>query len=66
VMANAGQDFIWTEMQHDSRDWKNAAKMWHGCPHAKTVPGVRLAYADAREFQHAMNTGALVIVSPAG
>ena len=22
AMANAGYDFIWTEMQHDSRDWE--------------------------------------------
>ncbi len=27
AMANAGYDFIWTEMQHDSRDWENVAKM---------------------------------------
>ncbi len=25
AMANAGYDFIWTEMQHDSRDWENVA-----------------------------------------
>src|SRR5436190_17819336 len=41
AMANAGYDFIWTEMQHDSRDWENVAKMWQACPHAKAVPGVR-------------------------
>ena len=23
AMANAGYDFIWTEMQHDQRDWEN-------------------------------------------
>ena len=46
AMANAGYDFIWTEMQHDSRDWGAVAKMWRACPHAKAVPGVRVAYTD--------------------
>jgi 2-keto-3-deoxy-L-rhamnonate aldolase RhmA len=63
-MANAGYDFIWTEMQHDSRDWENVAKMWQACPHAKAVPGVRVAYSDEREIQHAMDAGALVVVVP--
>jgi 2-keto-3-deoxy-L-rhamnonate aldolase RhmA len=64
AMANAGYDFIWTEMQHDSRDWGAVAKMWKSCPHAKAVPGVRVAYTDEREIQHAMDAGALVIVIP--
>ena len=44
AMANAGYDFIWTEMQHDSKDWGTVARMWATCPHAKAVPGVRVAY----------------------
>jgi 2-keto-3-deoxy-L-rhamnonate aldolase RhmA len=64
AFANSGYDFIWTEMQHNSRDWENVAKMWQGCPHAKAVPGVRVAYADEREIQHALDAGALVIVIP--
>ncbi len=32
AMANAGYDFIWTEMQHDQRDWQAAARMWRTCP----------------------------------
>jgi hypothetical protein len=40
AMANAGYDFIWTEMQHDQRDWQAAARLWRTCPHAKAVPGV--------------------------
>ena len=32
AMANAGYDFIWTEMQHDSRDWENVQKMWRCLP----------------------------------
>ena len=64
AMANAGYDFIWTEMQHSQRDWENVSKMWRTCPHAKAVPGVRIAYTDEREIQHAMDAGALVIVVP--
>ena len=64
AFANSGYDFVWTEMQHNSRDWENVAKMWQACPHAKAVPGVRVAYSDEREIQHAMDAGALVIVIP--
>jgi len=64
AMANAGYDFIWTEMQHDSRDWEAVARMWRTCPNAKAVPGARVAYTDEREIQHALDAGALVIVVP--
>ncbi|MBI2189074.1 MAG: hypothetical protein HYU37_18400 [Acidobacteria bacterium] len=64
AMANAGYDFIWTEMQHNERDWGAAARLWRTCPHAKAVPGVRVAYGDEREIQHALDAGALVIVVP--
>jgi 2-keto-3-deoxy-L-rhamnonate aldolase RhmA len=64
AMANAGYDFIWTEMQHGQRDWQEAAHMWRMCAHAKAVPGVRVAYADEREIQHALDAGALVVVVP--
>ena len=64
AMANAGYDFIWTEMQHDQRDWETAARIWRTCPHAKAVPGVRVAYTDEREIQHALDAGALVVVVP--
>jgi 2-keto-3-deoxy-L-rhamnonate aldolase RhmA len=64
AMANAGYDFIWTEMQHDQHDWGAVARMWRTCPQAKAVPGVRVAYTDEREIQHALDAGALVIVVP--
>jgi 2-keto-3-deoxy-L-rhamnonate aldolase RhmA len=64
AMANAGYDFIWTEMQHNDRDWEAVARMWRTCPHAKAVPGVRVAYTDEREIQHALDAGALVVVVP--
>ena len=64
AMANAGYDFIWTEMQHDQRDWQAVETMWRTCPHAGAVPGVRVAYTDEREIQHALDAGALVLVVP--
>jgi 2-keto-3-deoxy-L-rhamnonate aldolase RhmA len=64
AMANAGYDFIWTEMQHDQHDWQAVARMWRTCPYAKAVPGVRVAYTDEREIQHALDAGALVVVVP--
>ena len=64
AMANAGYDFIWTEQQHDGRDWELTSRLWRTCPHAKAVPGVRVAYADEREIQHAMDAGAIVVVVP--
>ena len=64
AMANAGYDFIWTEHQHDARDWQDTQRMWAHCPYAKAVPGVRVAYTDEREEQHALDAGALVLVVP--
>ena len=64
AMANAGYDFIWTEMQHDQHDWQAVARMWRTCPHTRAVPGVRIAYTDEREIQHALDAGALVVVVP--
>ena len=64
AFANAGYDFIWTEQQHNARDWKTTERMWATCPYAKAVPGVRVAYTDEREEQHALDAGALVLVVP--
>ena len=50
AMANAGYDFIWTEMQHANNTWDQVGKAWRTCPNAKAVPGVRVPYAD--EFQN--------------
>src|SRR5258708_6333989 len=38
AMANAGYDFIWTEMQHDSPDWENLAKNGQAPPPAQAAP----------------------------
>ena len=64
AMANAGYDFIWTEHQHNGRSWNDTQKMWATCPYSKAVPGVRVAYTDEREEQHALDAGALVLVVP--
>jgi 2-keto-3-deoxy-L-rhamnonate aldolase RhmA len=64
AMANAGYDFIWTEMQHANNTWDQAGKAWRTCPHAKAVPGARVPYADEFQIQHALDAGALVIVVP--
>jgi 2-keto-3-deoxy-L-rhamnonate aldolase RhmA len=64
AMANAGYDFIWTEMQHEGWSWGEVWRAWNTCPHAKAVPGVRVAYTDEREIQHALDGGALVLVVP--
>jgi 2-keto-3-deoxy-L-rhamnonate aldolase RhmA len=64
ALANAGYDFIWTEMQHSSTNWDQAAKMWGECPYARAVPGARVAYTNEQEMQHALDNGALVVVVP--
>ncbi len=64
AMANAGYDFTWTEMQHSPSVWDNVSRSWRSCPHAKAVPGVRIAYTDEQEIQHALDTGALVLIVP--
>jgi 2-keto-3-deoxy-L-rhamnonate aldolase RhmA len=64
ALASSGYDFIWTEMQHSSITWDQAAKMWGDCPYARAVPGVRVAYTNEREVQHALDNGALVVVVP--
>jgi len=63
-MAEAGYDFIWTEMQHQGASWAEVWRAWQTCPHAKAVPGVRVAYTDEREIQQALDGGALVLVVP--
>jgi 2-keto-3-deoxy-L-rhamnonate aldolase RhmA len=64
AMANAGYDFIWTEIQHAGSTWDNVWKAWKTCPHARAVPGARVSYTDEREIQHALDGGALVLVVP--
>jgi 2-keto-3-deoxy-L-rhamnonate aldolase RhmA len=64
AMANAGYDFIWTEMQHSPRSWEDVGHMWAACPHARAVPGVRVPLAEEHAIQQAVDLGALVVVVP--
>jgi 2-keto-3-deoxy-L-rhamnonate aldolase RhmA len=64
AMANAGYDFIWTEIQHAPGNWDQVWKAWRTCPYARAVPGARVSYTDEREIQHALDGGALVLVVP--
>ena len=64
AMANGGYDFTWTEMQHSASVWESVARAWRTCPNAKAVPGVRIAYTNEQEIQHALDNGALVLVVP--
>jgi 4-hydroxy-2-oxoheptanedioate aldolase len=62
-------DFTWTEMQHSGLTWGDAWRMWaHGssanCPNRKAIPGVRIAYTNEQEIQHALDGGAMVLVVP--
>jgi len=65
AMANAGYDFIWTEMQHANTTWDQAGKAWRTCPNAKS--GFRgracLMPTNSRSSMRSM-PGALVIVVP--
>ena len=63
AMAAAGYDFLWVEMQHEAISWEQVARLWRTCP-GPAAPGVRVAYADEREIQHATDMGAAVIVVP--
>ncbi len=63
AMAESGYDFLWVEMQHESTSWEQVSRLWRTCP-GPAVPGVRVAYADEREIQHATDMGAAVIVVP--
>ena len=63
AMAAAGYDFVWVEMQHEAISWEQVARLWRTCP-GPAAPGVRVAYADEREIQHATDMGALVVVVP--
>ena len=56
-------------MQHSGIDWGDAWRMWAygssaNCPDSRAIPGVRIAYTDEREIQHALDGGAMVLVVP--
>jgi 2-keto-3-deoxy-L-rhamnonate aldolase RhmA len=69
LASESNADFTWTEMQHSGIDWGDAWRMWAyassaSCPARRAIPGVRIAYTDEREIQHALDGGAMVLVVP--
>jgi 2-keto-3-deoxy-L-rhamnonate aldolase RhmA len=67
--SQSNADFTWTEMQHSGIDWGDAWRMWAygssaNCTTRRGIPGVRIAYTDEREIQHALDGGAMVLVVP--
>jgi 4-hydroxy-2-oxoheptanedioate aldolase len=66
--SQSNADFTWTEMQHSGTSWSEAWQMWAAraseCPSAHAMPGARVAYADEREIQKALDGGAMVLVVP--
>lgn len=69
LASDPNADFTWTEMQHSGIDWGDAWRMWAfasstNCPNRRAIPGVRIAYTDEREIQHALDGGAMVLVVP--
>lgn len=69
LASESEADFTWTEMQHSGIDWGDAWRMWAyassaSCPNRRAIPGVRIAYTDEREIQHALDGGAMVLVVP--
>jgi 4-hydroxy-2-oxoheptanedioate aldolase len=69
LASESNADFTWTEMQHSGIDWGDAWRMWayassSNCPNRRAIPGVRIAYTDEREIQHALDGGAMVLVVP--
>jgi len=64
-MANAGYDFVWTEMQHNSRDWESVARMWGACPPREGCSGSPHPRIPTSErFSTRSDAGALVLVVP--
>jgi hypothetical protein len=49
AMANAGYDFIWTEMQHDQRDWAACANVAHVSAREGRARRARRLHRRARE-----------------
>jgi 2-keto-3-deoxy-L-rhamnonate aldolase RhmA len=69
LASESNADFTWTEMQHSGIDWGDAWRMWAyassaSCAGRRAIPGVRIAYTDEREIQHALDGGAMVLVVP--
>ena len=63
AMANAGYDFTGPRCSIRLRVGRGRPRL-ADMPNAKAVPGVRIAYTDEQQIQHALDSGALVLVVP--
>lgn len=64
VMANAGFDFLWIEMQHSPLTYEDVAGMIWSSRGAPAIPFIRVPDATESEIQKATDIGALGIVVP--
>jgi 4-hydroxy-2-oxoheptanedioate aldolase len=64
VMANAGYDFLWIEMQHSPLDYQDVARMIWACKDAPAMPFMRVPGATAGDIQKAVDIGVVGIFVP--
>jgi 2-keto-3-deoxy-L-rhamnonate aldolase RhmA len=64
AMAEAGFDYLWIEMQHNTISYHEAALMIRACKGAPALPFVRVPDATEGDIQKAVDMGALGIIVP--
>jgi 2-keto-3-deoxy-L-rhamnonate aldolase RhmA len=64
AMANAGNDFLWIEMQHSPLTFEDVARMIWACRGASAMPFLRVTDATESDIQKATDLGALGIIVP--
>jgi 2-keto-3-deoxy-L-rhamnonate aldolase RhmA len=64
VVASAGFDFTWIEMQHSPLTYQDVARMIRGCRGAAAIPFVRVPDATEGDIQKATDIGALGVIVP--
>ena len=64
AMANAGFDFLWTEMQHSPLTHQDVARMIWAGKGAPAIPFVRVPDSTEGDIQKAVDNGALGIIIP--
>lgn len=63
VMASAGFDFLWIEMQHSALTYAQVATMIRACP-GPALPFIRVPDANEGDVQKAVDIGALGVIVP--
>ena len=64
VMAHAGFDFLWIEMQHSPLTYQDVARMIWAGRDAPAIPFIRVPDATEGDIQKATDIGALGIIVP--